>query len=238
MQNQIRTRHFWKADRFRERLGWSVLVGLVLAIVLVTGFGFVASSILKDQWAGLDYNVQTAIRDLNSPFFNYLFSFFTFIGGGEGTSLLALPVLALLIWRKHYRLAVLLVLALAGGQLLNTIFKDFFHRIRPDLADPGTAAVVRPLSYSFPSDHATMSLCYFGMLAYLAFTFIRRMLWRGLLIGLMVLIILMVGLSRIYFGFHYPTDVLGGWLLGGFWLCSLLTGLHRPIQKDENVSVR
>jgi undecaprenyl-diphosphatase len=118
----------------------------------------------------------------------------------------------LLISRR--RAAALLVLAsIGGGSLISTLLKIGFERPRPDLV----AHLAEVHSASFPSGHAMLSaVTYLTLGALLARVQPRRRL-KAYLIGLAVLLTMMVGVSRIFLGVHWPTDVLAGWCLGAAW---------------------
>jgi membrane-associated phospholipid phosphatase len=105
--------------------------------------------------------------------------------------------------------ALWIALAVAGGELLLWILKADMHRARPEPFF-GTRL---PNSYSFPSGHALLSLCCYGAIAAVAR---RRLLW----IAAVVLIVL-IGISRIYLGVHYPTDVIGGYLIAIAWVAGV-----------------
>ncbi len=94
---------------------------------------------------------------------------------------------------------------------LGSILKISFHGSRPYWIDPRVQALATEMTFGFPSLHATMSLSFFGLIAVL----LKK--YRLVVIGAVV-VILLVGFSRVYLGVHYFTDVLGGWLLGGMIL--------------------
>ncbi len=113
----------------------------------------------------------------------------------------------------------LLVAAVLAGSLttLSLILKQFTHRPRPQVIE---LSHWRIDSYSFPSGHSFGSLVCYGLAAYL--------IGQPVTVAVAGLLILTVGLSRVYLGVHYPTDVLGGWTLGGLslWLIIELTSLR------------
>jgi undecaprenyl-diphosphatase len=138
----------------------------------------------------------------------------TALGGHAVLGLLVLAVAVVLICARRRADAAWLVSATAGAMLLNHGLKAAFARARPDLVEH-LVVVVSP---SFPSGHALMSAAVYLTLAGLpgrgehATQSIRRCL-RGLAVAL----VLLIGLSRIYLGVHWPSDVLGGWVLGSLW---------------------
>jgi undecaprenyl-diphosphatase len=102
------------------------------------------------------------------------------------------------------------------------VLKFFFQRPRPQL---WISREPRLGTFSFPSGHATVSFCFCGGLSWVGYKFIKSPLALTAWFLAMLLFIFMVGLSRVYRGVHYLTDVVGGYLSGGFWLALLLSGV-------------
>ncbi len=220
---------------FIGHLGKFALIGLLVALLLGFVFGWLSLIVLNNTWAGQERDFQFWLHNFTSLPLDLLFGFATTVGGIEGTLVMAAILFLILLYKRQFGWAALVFITEGGGILLNTIFKDFFHRARPELweSSPG---INRPLSYSFPSGHATMSMCFFGLLIYLGFHFFQRPLWRWWWAVLMLVLIMLVGLSRIYFGVHYPTDVLGGYILGGFWLLSLIGGTNLHLSQKKQIT--
>jgi YegS/Rv2252/BmrU family lipid kinase len=136
------------------------------------------------------------------------------------TTLIALPLLV----RKHRRAAIFTIAVIVITSLVTTGFKLLYGRSRPIWQDP----VGRLVSKSFPSGHASSTAALAGVLIVLAWMLIRRAaLRRAVYVGA-VLLAIVVGLDRVLLGRHFPTDVIGGWLLGA---CVVLVGLavYTPI---------
>lgn len=237
-ESSYQQRRRWLALRhFIEGLSRYIIVGALVALVLAAIFGLYSSSVGTNTWAGFDTGVQNAVRGWQNPALDLIFTIGSIIGGSEATIILAIITAGWLAWRHRYRMATLLVMTALGGLALNQIFKQFFQRPRPTFVDAGSELVNKPSSFSYPSAHATSSMCFFGMLAFLGYLYLKRPLWRWLWVALMALIIASVGLSRIYFGFHYPSDIIGGYILGGFWLFSLIIGVNNfRRRKKPNVT--
>lgn len=119
-------------------------------------------------------------------------------------------VVALVAWRlKQPKLSWALVTALVGLGI-NSILKHSLHRVRPNTP---FAIAMRIKSYSFPSGHSFGSVAVYGLLAYLSYYNLAQP-WNAIAAAVLVLLILLIGVSRVYLGAHFPTDVLGGWALG------------------------
>lgn len=143
-------------------------------------------------------------------------SFITFFGSVKffvPASLLG----PLLLHRRGYgRYAVELLLSMGGAVILNELLKAWFHRARP------SSALFYQYGLSFPSGHAMMGIAYYGCLAWLVVQ--HRQRW-GVAIAL-VGFSLVIGLTRVYFHVHYPTDVVAGFCGGAVWLVLLRTGIR------------
>jgi undecaprenyl-diphosphatase len=121
-------------------------------------------------------------------------------------------------WR---RAAVLVLVTMAGAGVLDVLLKQLYGRARPS---PLFDFYPLPHSYSFPSGHALFATCFFGGVAVLAS---HRLRHRGSEVAVWVaavLAIALIGISRIYLGVHYPTDVLGGLAAGAVWVGTVALG--------------
>jgi undecaprenyl-diphosphatase len=133
-----------------------------------------------------------------------------------GSEWVMLPLGTVLVWRlatlRHRREAILLAAGSLGAELLSHLLKLAFHRVRPPVFFGLTPAE----NYSFPSGHAFVGAVFYGLLAgILSGLYSRR---RMEAIAAALLVVLVVGFSRVYLGYHYPTDVLGGWTCAAGWL--------------------
>ncbi len=137
----------------------------------------------------------------------------TALGGISVLTLFAtIAVIFLFLQRKRLS-AILLVLGLLGGVVLSETLKAFFERARP----PEAYQAVETINASFPSGHALLSTVFYLSLAVmLARAFPQRRL-KGYVIGVGVVIAVLVGLTRIFLGAHWATDVFAGWSVGAAW---------------------
>jgi undecaprenyl-diphosphatase len=137
----------------------------------------------------------------------------TALGGHAVLVLLVLGVAGWLLLKRRRSAALWLVLWSAGATLLNAVLKTLFARARPDVVDH----LVVVVTHSFPSGHALMSAAIYLMLVALPARDLAQPGSRRFLAGLAVLLTLLVGSSRVYLGVHWPSDVLGGWVIGALW---------------------
>lgn len=172
----------------------------------------------------IEQRVAAAIDYRAFPEFVPLMLALTYAGSGKFVSVVALSVALYLYWKRRPNDALFLLIAVYGAILLNPVLKELFDRARPLMVDP----VLTPASHSFPSGHAVYATALYGALALAAMP--RDPSLRRLVMTAAGVLIVVVGLSRVYLGVHYVSDILAGMLVGVAWLMfchgamSLLTG--------------
>jgi membrane-associated phospholipid phosphatase len=147
----------------------------------------------------------------------HFFWLVTWVGGVVGLTLLATAGTITMLLRKNYLLAVIWILATAGGALVNLGVKHSVNNPRPEkeTRDASVAWLTNP---SYPSGHAMGSAIGVGMCLFVLLRFVRKKRARVLLPSALILLILLIGFSRIYLRAHWVTDVIGGFSLGTCWL--------------------
>jgi membrane-associated phospholipid phosphatase len=203
----------------------TLLVGLVLVSALTALAAAVYDAVAEsDGVAGLDQPALEVAVSSRSATTNALVTAFTNLGGTIGMALLAtaVAVVLALAWRQWT--PVLLVAATAAGSItLTVIGKTVVGRTRPPLTE-----AVPPFehSHSFPSGHALNSVAIAGIVAYLLLRRLQRAWARVLTLAASTAFAVAMGLSRVYLGHHWLTDVLVAWALGLAWLATVVTA-HR-----------
>jgi undecaprenyl-diphosphatase len=144
-----------------------------------------------------------------------------------GSPAFVVTLLLILVWRlaqqQRRRAAILLVIAALGGEALDQLLKLIFRRARPE----AFFGFDSPSTYSFPSGHSITAACFYGVIAAILTI---RMPSRGRKIAIWIaasLVALLIGLSRIYLGVHYPSDVLAGYAAAVIWVVAVRTGYDR-----------
>ncbi len=199
---------------------FATLVSLLVLLAAVWGFVELADEVFEGETGGFDRWLILALRnpaDLTDPlgpaWLKELGRDFTALGGIGVLTLLTLAAAGFLLLRRKGHAALLLLAAVGGGIALSTLMKYGFARPRPDLVPHGSQIYTS----SFPSGHSMMSaVTYLTLGALLARAEANRRIKAYLLI-LAVLLTFSVGLSRVYLGVHWPTDVLAGWTAGAAW---------------------
>lgn len=142
----------------------------------------------------------------------------TALGGVAVLSLITISAISYLLLTRRARTALLVAIAISSGVVVSMLLKYGFDRPRPDLVPHGSNFYTS----SFPSGHSMMAaLCYFTLAALMASVEEKRRVKIFLLATALVLTVL-VGVSRVYMGVHWPTDVLAGWLFGASWATGCL----------------
>lgn len=167
----------------------------------------------------VDRAVHAWVGEGRRPALTLLLRAATWAGGTAGLTTLVAVVAAVLLARRERRAALFLVVTSGAGALLNAGLKLLFGRARPDLA----LAIAGADGYSFPSGHAMGSFVICGALAYLVLR--QRSPWaaRSAGLALAITVVLLVGLSRVYLGVHWASDIAGGWSAGAVWLAAAVT---------------
>jgi len=137
----------------------------------------------------------------------------TALGGMTVLALLTLSVVGYLLMCRKHASALLVAVAVLGGVVVSSLLKLGFDRPRPDVV----AHLVDVHTLSFPSGHAMLSAATYLTLGVLLARTEKRFVVRAYFVGVAIVLTLLIGLSRIYLGVHYPTDVLAGWCAGAAW---------------------
>jgi undecaprenyl-diphosphatase len=145
---------------------------------------------------------------------------FTALGGVAVLTLMTLAVIGYLLLAGKRNAAIAVLAAVAGGLILSSLLKLGFHRARPDLVPHGSVVYTA----SFPSGHSMMAAITYLTLGALLARVEATIAMKIYLLTLAVCLTVLVGVSRVYLGVHWPTDVAAGWAVGAAWalLCSLV----------------
>jgi undecaprenyl-diphosphatase len=212
----------------RHELQW-LFVGLGVCL-LVWAFIALAGEVMEGDTAALDERILLALRSAGDPatpigpaWLEFAMLDLTAIGGPTVLTLVVLSVIGFLLLQERYRTALVIGVTSLGGELANTLLKSAFQRPRPTIVPHLRDAV----STSFPSGHAMESAIIYLTLGAMMMRVAERRLTKIYCLSLAVLMTLLVGLSRVFLGVHYPTDVLGGWILGFIWASICWIGAQR-----------
>lgn len=208
------------ASAFANRFERSVLVALAVSLGGLFAFVSIADEVIEGSTRGFDTYVLLLFRAPGDPsdplgprWFEEMMRDFTALGGMGVLTLLTLFVTGFLLMSGKRRSALLVLGAVAGGTALSNALKYAFDRPRPDLVPHG----MEVYTLSFPSSHAMMSAVVYLTLGALLARTQSPVRIRLYLIACAALLTLLIGVSRLYLGVHWPTDVLAGWAVGSAW---------------------
>lgn len=209
---------------------WRSYLPLVVAfvigtfVVIETADAFVdIAAALKEKSPivqAVDTGVHEWFASRRTPVATAFFTSVTIAGGAAGMGTLVLAVMAVLLARRRFRWAAYLAFTSAGGVLLNQILKFHYVRQRPDLE----AALRGAMGYSFPSGHAMGATIILGALAYLVARSGGAWKEKAAVFAGLVTLAFAIGVSRIYLGVHWASDVGAGFAAGGLWVTATTTG--------------
>ena len=192
------------------------VVGFLLAALGLWLFSAIADEILDKESFTFDKEILLTLRELHTPVLDKVMLGFTFLGEPVILLIVCLILSIWLLTRGQRSQATILIIAAAGAVALNNLLKLLFGRARPMLWE----RIVDVGQYSFPSGHAMISMVIFGMIGYLLSS--KFPLWRIGIISLTILLVTGIGLSRLYLGVHWPTDIVAGYAAGLVWLITCI----------------
>ena len=163
-----------------------------------------------------------------APKLTHYFHIVSILGSLKALALVGVLVAAALLVQRSWLTLSTWLAAVLGGEALNLLLKDLFARPRPYFGHP----LVVETSYSFPSGQAMESLVVYGMLAYFALLTLRSKRMRVVSVGGAVVLVTLIGFSRVYLGAHYISDVVGGFAAGGAWLSAVITAWEAMRRRD------
>lgn len=190
------------------------LAGLFLGVLLpLIAFGSLAAEVWDREGFSWDVPILRAIHTHASPLADTSMIWVSRIGGAAGLVPFCAAAALLLLYRRHARAAVFVVLAYGGAEGIAGLAKLAFHNARPHLwASPAAAT-----GYSFPSGHAIGSMALGTALILVAW----RTRWRLPVAAVCMVVVPLVALSRLYLGVHFPSDVLAAWAAALAWVIGL-----------------
>jgi membrane-associated phospholipid phosphatase len=205
-----------------QDLGPTLVIGLLVLAAGGWAFGALAEEVAEGD-TGLDNRIADELHEHATRPLTEFFEAVTSLGNGIVLAGVAAIAAYLLARRRYYAEAVLMVLAYLGAEVLSYSLKLAFQRDRPFFTDP----LATVSTYSFPSGHATVSVAVYGALC---LVLVRRLTGPARLVCLAaaVLLVSLIGFSRLYLGVHFLSDVLAGFSVGLAWLalCVVVLDLH------------
>lgn len=223
---------------------WQV-PGVLIPIILIGGALWAFIEILDEVVEGETRSIDEAILlgfrvpgnpadPIGEPWFEEAMRDITALGSAPTLVIAVLAVVGFLMLSKAWRPAIFTLVASGGGLIVSSLLKYTVDRPRPDLVPHGNLIYTT----SFPSGHSMMSAVVYLTLAALVARLIERRRLKGYALGVAMILTLLIGVSRIYLGVHWPSDVLAGWVAGaawalGCWLIARWIGLGGDTERAE-----
>lgn len=208
-----------------EKAGFPImllLIGLGIASLFTYVFLEIADDVLDNEVEAFDATIISFFKAIESGALDQFFIFVTELGSVWFLTTLTLAIIFTLWFKLRDKWGILFfVLAIGGGGLLTTIFKHYYGRERPSI-NPDIDAI----GFSFPSGHSMGSLIFYGFVVYLIGRTMLSKTMKWIFAGMTSILVLCIGLSRIYLGAHFPSDVFSGFLAGAVWLTVCILALE------------
>lgn len=194
---------------FLRKHGWRMVLWFICLLLPLWGFAALVGEVHEKEVFPFDAPILNMLHAVATPTLDYFFVLITRLGYFWGVVPLDVAVLVALVLRRRFRDGLFFGIAVIGSAVLDVVAKNYFARTRPDLW-----LSIRPeTTYSFPSGHAMASTT-LGVAVILLCWPTR---WRWPVMIASVVFVFLVGVSRVYLGVHYPSDILAGWTAAIAW---------------------
>lgn len=214
-----------------------LLLLFIAIIALGGGFALLASEMLEGDTSAIDVAVLQLFRlppdhaqPIGPEWLPRAVRDVTALGSVTVLTFVTVLVVVFLLLRKRSHQALLVALAVAGGRIASVSLKSVIARPRPDVVPH----LVEVSSLSFPSGHAMNSAIVYLTLAVLLSRAYAERAIRVFILGTGLTLTILIGMTRVYLGVHYPSDVLGGWMAGACWALAM-SGIARTLQRRGQI---
>jgi len=204
----------------------SYLIGAIIAAAVLTFFA--------KQYAffSFDLYITRAIQQLPENFFGDILLFISWLGNYYQAQISLLIACVIFTLLRRFHLAAGIFLSTVGAVLIAETIKTFVGRPRPN------PLLINQLEKffkddSFPSGHVLFAMGFYGFLLFATFVLIRDKLWRNIISGIWLTVIILMGVSRIYKGSHWFSDTLASYLIGSVWLYAVIFISYKLVKKDK-----
>ncbi|WP_310489759.1 phosphatase PAP2 family protein, partial [Chamaesiphon sp. VAR_69_metabat_338] len=181
-------------DRLRQQGAWLIAYLVILGVV-----AWLCTEVWEKEAFSFDRAFLLWLHQFSTPTLDRLFLFFTALGDPPTVVTIFMMTIAWLLLKRYYRDGIRFAIACAGGVVINQEMKLFFAKPRPEL----WPRLITDLTFSFPSGHAVGSMIVYGFIAYILAKELPRS--KRYIYAIASVLILAIGLSRLYLGVHYPT---------------------------------
>lgn len=208
----------WK-EYIKKNLKWVVLFICLVGFLALTEDVF-NKEIMQGDIIGYKMISTFLISDFVTPIAKFITNF-------GGAIFLSIATIALLVLIKNKKIGLSIFSNIVIITILNQLLKRILRRPRPT-----EFRIVEETGYSFPSGHTMVSMAFYGYLIYLIYRYIKNKYIKWSLIVLLSILICLIGISRIYLGVHYTSDVLGGFLLSISYLVVYISLIKKILSEE------
>lgn len=194
---------------------------LLLSIIFI----ILTALVITNNTKIFDEKIYQFIISFRTDYLDIFFKTITKLG--NTIPILVMTIIFLIILNKHQRIQ--LGLSIISSVILNQTLKNIIMRERPNVL-----RLIKQGGYSFPSGHAMISICFYGLLLYFVIKHLKSKKLKYLLSSILIFIIITIGLSRVYLGVHYPSDILAGYTLSSIILIILITLTDKYFRGNKN----
>lgn len=203
-----------------KNIKWIILFFLLIITLMIV------EDVFEDEIMKLDTIGYNLISNIINPSITPIAIVITSIGGAIVIVALAIDVLILV---KNRKISFSIILNLVIATILNIILKNIVQRPRPD-----EYRLITETGYSFPSGHSMVSMAFYGYFIYLTFKYLKNKKLKVLLITFLSILIILIGITRIYLGVHYTSDVIAGFLISICYLIIYTSLVKKYILEKED----
>jgi undecaprenyl-diphosphatase len=200
----------------RPRREYRTYLFQIALIAVVGAFATLTVLVKTTPSFPIDLQITKTLQSINSPAFATLMTLISWPGFPPQSFIISVLVVLALYWFGFHWEAVASLFAAVFVPLINVIVKDYVRRPRPGIDLVHVFGVLN--SFSFPSGHVMYYVGFFGFLWFLTYTLLKRSWRRTLVLWFLGILVALIGMSRIYLGQHWASDVLGAYLLGSLTL--------------------
>lgn len=206
----------------KHKYGLYLTLGTIITLIFIyLFFGIVQDYIGHERLVQFDLRVLNLFKELRTNKLNNQALFITYLAKGEIITVGVITFCLILLLLRNWRFLNTLLISVLGGELFVWIIKNIIDRPRPPLNE----ALVTETSYSFPSGHTFVAIAFYGLLVYFIIQSEKNKFLKIISFIVGLFLIFLVGLSRIYLGAHWPSDVLASFAAGFAWLSVIITSL-------------
>ena len=214
-----------KIKNFFKKYYKAIIVFICLLITMEMILAVLAKEVMKRDIIGYNLISKYLISDITFPIVKFITNF----GGVIGLIVIAIITSTILIIKKKKLMGILLLVNLACSALLNQILKRIVQRPRPT-----EYRLIEESGYSFPSGHSMISTAFYGFLIYLIFKNVKNKYVKWTSIIFLSILIALIGISRIYLGVHYTSDVMAGFVISISYLVIFTSIVNDYLDKPKS----